>query len=125
MLNKTITEENIKIFVITFYTKIMKNEIVGPFFIEILGDDMENKKWQEHIEVLCEFWASVTLGQRSYRGSPFAPHARMQGLKRETFEKWIEIFFETLDEMYEAETSLIFKKSGSIMAQNFMRNLRI
>lgn len=125
MLNKTITEENIKIFVITFYTKIMKNEIVGPFFIEILGDDMKNQKWEEHITVLCNFWALVTLDKRVYRGSPFPPHARMKGLKRETFEKWLEIFFETLDEMYEEETSLIFKKNGSIMAQNFMRNLRI
>jgi len=125
MLEKNITEENIEKFVINFYTKILKDDIVGPFFIDILGDDMNNKKWQEHIETLCDFWASVTLGHRSYVGSPFAPHRQIQGLEKETFYRWLEIFFETLDEIYEQDISLKFKETGSIMAQNFMRNLRI
>ena len=44
MLEKNITEENIEIFVIKFYTKIMQDDEVGPFFINILGDDITNKK---------------------------------------------------------------------------------
>ncbi len=125
MLEKNITEKNIETFVIKFYTKIMEDDEVGPFFIGILGDDINNKKWKEHIEVLSDFWASVTLGHRSYMGSPFAPHRQLQGLKRETFYRWLEIFFKTLDETYENETSLVFKETGSIMAQNFMRNLKL
>lgn len=67
MLEKNITEENIKIFVRKFYTTIMEDDEVGPFFINILGDDINNEKWQTHIEVLNNFWASVTLGHRSYK----------------------------------------------------------
>jgi hemoglobin len=125
ILEKEITEKNIKFFVNKFYAKVLKDEEVGPFFIELLGTNMENEKWQEHIEVLCNFWASVTLGHKTYRGSPFAPHRNFQGLKRETFYRWLELFFETLEEIYEHEITLVFKETGSIMAQNFMRNLRL
>ncbi len=56
-------------------------------------------------------------------GAP--PHMKIEGLKRESFEQWVRVFFETLDEIYEEDTSLRFKETGAIMAQNFMRNLGI
>ncbi len=122
MLANTITEKNIEKFVILFYTNIIKDEEVGPFFTDILGKDINNQLWQDHIELLCDFWCSMTLEHNSYRGSPFAPHATMK-LKRETFERWLVILDETLCEVYDKETGRIFKETGAIMSKNFMRNL--
>lgn len=125
MLEKSINAENINTFVLSFYTKVMEDEKIGHFFTDILGDDLNNKQWQAHIEILCDFWESMTCGGSSYRGSPFAPHVKLMGLTQESFETWLRIFFETLDEIYEVDVSVPFKEAGSIMAQNFMRNLRI
>ena len=123
MKYKEINQKNINEFVVLFYTNIIKDEKVGPFFIEILGEDINNTKWQTHIELLTDFWASMLLNDDNYSGSPFAPHVSMKALKRETFQRWIEILDETLNTLYEEETSKTFKQIGQIMSRNFMRNL--
>ena len=41
MQSNEITKENINKLVITFYTKVLKDEKISPFFIYILGADMK------------------------------------------------------------------------------------
>lgn len=125
MLEINITKENIHNFVVTFYKKVMEDKLIGFHFTNILGTDIESSSWKEHIEILEDFWQSMVLGTNSYVGSPFAPHVKLQGLTKDSFETWLKIFFETLDEVYDNKTSVPFKEAGSIIAQNFMRNLRI
>lgn len=123
MLSSEVTKENLNKMVIRFYTKILNDDIVGPFFIEKLGDDLNSSSWKPHIELLTNFWASIALGDPSYRGNPFAPHLQIEGLKRATFEQWLKLFFETLDTIYEAHIADMFKQRSTIIAGNFMRNL--
>ena len=125
MLTSEITKENINKMVIRFYTKILNDETVGPFFIAKLGDDLKNDFWKPHIEILTNFWASIALGDQNYRGSPFAPHLQIGGLERSTFDQWLKLFFETLDSIYEPHIADLFKQRSTIIAGNFMRNLRI
>ena len=120
-----ITKENIRTMVNTFYVKILKDDIVGPFFIAKLGDDMTNEHWVPHLDLLVNFWASIALGDTDYRGNPFMPHTQLGELKRETFEQWLKLFAETLDEIYMPSVSAQFKERSTIIAGNFMRNLRI
>ena len=40
MKSNQITRENIEIMVISFYRRVLQDDIVGPFFIAKLGDDM-------------------------------------------------------------------------------------
>jgi hemoglobin len=123
MLENEITRENIEQMVMNFYRRVLKDETVGPFFIAKLGDDMSNAYWQPHLKLLVDFWASIALGDPSYRGNPFAPHMSLGELKRETFEQWLVLFYETLDELYEPQVANQFKERSSIIAGNFMRNL--
>jgi len=67
--------------------------------------------------------AVLVTPDNSYYGNPFAPHLSIGALKRETFEQWLKLFHETLDEVYEPEVSLLFKERSTIIAGNFMRNL--
>lgn len=120
---KEITRENIEEMVMSFYRRVLKDDIVGPFFIAKLGDDMNNEHWKPHLKLLVDFWASIALGDPSYRGNPFAPHMSMGELKRETFEQWLVLFYATLDEVYEPQIAAQFKERSSIIAGNFMRNL--
>jgi hemoglobin len=117
----TINKENIETMVMNFYRRVLKDDIVGPFFIAKLGDDMKNP----HLTLLIDFWASIALGDTSYRGNPFAPHTQLGELKRETFEQWLVLFYATLDEVYEPQAAEQFKERSSIIAGNFMRNLGI
>ncbi len=123
MLANEITKENIEIMVMNFYRRVLKDDIVGPFFIAKLGDDMTNEYWEPHLELLVNFWASIALNDASYRGNPFAPHMYLGELSREVFEQWLKLFYSTLDEVYEPQVSDQFKERSSIIAGNFMRNL--
>ena len=125
MQENEITKENIRTMVNTFYVKILKDDIVGPFFIAKLGDDMTNEHWLPHLDLLVNFWASIALGDTDYRGNPFAPHTQLGELKHETFEQWLVLFSETLDEIYVPSVAAQFKERSTIIAGNFMRNLRI
>ena len=125
MQSNEITKENINKLVITFYTKVMKNEKISPFFIEKLGPDMKSEIWQKHITLLTDFWYTISFGRGNYNGSPFAPHMQISGLDRESFETWLKLFFESLDKLYTEDIALKFKERSSIIASNFMRNLSI
>jgi len=125
MLNSEVTKENLNKMVVRFYAKILNDEIVGPFFIEKLGDDLNNDLWKPHIELLTNFWASIALGDPTYRGNPFAPHLQIRGLQASTFDRWLKLFFEILDATYEAQIADSFKQRSTVIAGNFMRNLRL
>jgi hemoglobin len=125
MKEETISRENIGRMVMGFYTKVLDDEIVGPFFIAKLGDDMQNEYWKPHLALLVDFWSSIALGETSYRGNPFMPHTQLGELNREVFERWLSLFWATLDEVYTPEIAAQFKERSNIIAGNFMRNLGI
>jgi len=111
--------------VILFYTKVLKDDIIGPIFKSKLGDDLTGPIWGPHLDLITEFWASFTTNDSQYRGSPFAPHMTLAGLSREAFERWLELFFETLDSIYEPQVAMQLKERSHLIAGNFMRNLRL
>ncbi len=123
MAYSEVTKENLRTMVNVFYAKVLKDEIVGPFFIEKLGDDLKSDVWQTHLELLTNFWASIAMGDTEYRGNPFAPHLNLQNLSREAFSRWLELFAETVESVYSPEISNFFKQRSTIIAGNFMRNL--
>lgn len=125
MQAQEITPENIRTLVMSFYSKIIKDDIVGPFFIAKLGDDMESEHWKTHLETIVGFWSSLAFGTPKYSGNLFLPHTQLGDLKRETFERWLKLFGETLDEVYVEAIAQKFKERATIIAGNFMRNLQI
>lgn len=120
-----ITHENIRKLIMSFYAKIIKDDIVGPFFIAKLGEDMNDEHWQTHLETIVGFWTSLAFGSPKYSGNLFLPHTQLGQLKRETFEQWLRLFAETLDEVYVKSIADIFKERSQIIARNFMLNLMI
>lgn len=125
MQAEEITRENIRMLVMTFYAKIIKDETVGPFFIAKLGDNMNSEHWKSHLETIVNFWSSLAFGKPKYDGNLFLPHTRLGRLKRETFEQWLTLFAETLDEVYVEAIGLKFKERSRLIANNFMNNLMI
>ncbi len=124
MKYNTITQESIKKLVNTFYPTILADSITAPFFIAKLGDDINSPVWQEHLELLSNFWASIALGEGSYNGNPLAAHFDLE-LTREAFAQWLHLFSLAIDRVYEAQAGEFFKERSQIIARNFMVNLGI
>ncbi len=125
MQAQEITQENIRTLVMSFYAKIIEDDIVGPFFIAKLGEDMNDEHWVTHLETIVGFWSSLAFGKPKYNGNLFLPHTQLGQLKRETFEQWLKLFAQTLDEVYVEAIAEKFKERSMIIARNFMNNLMI
>jgi hemoglobin len=125
MLYNTVDRAKIENMVHQFYTTVLKDDILAPFFIKALGDDINNGKWHEHLHTLYNFWLMMMTGQRGYRGDPFPPHAFIGPMYPETFERWLKLFHETVHHLFVPEIAEKFYKKAEILAEQFMENLDI
>ena len=126
MLTNEVTKENLNRLVISFYTKVLKDELIGPIFVDVLGKELNGEKWKAHIELLSNFWAAIALGESEYKSSPFAPHvAFRERLSIKAFEQWLKLFFETLNTIYEPQLAQQFLARSKNIAGNFIRNLNL
>lgn len=121
----SINEENIEILVRTFYSRVLEDRILAPFFIEKLGDDFHGPKWEEHLLLLTEFWKFVALGYDGYNGNPLQPHTQLENLSREAFKQWLTLFHDTVDQCYIPSAGEYFKLKSSDIAENFLRRLHL
>ena len=89
--------EDVKLLVDTFYDKVRDDRLIGPIFNERIQN-----RWPQHLAKMYTFWQTVLLGEHTYYGSPFPPHAQLP-LEKEHFERWLALFSETLHELFSGE----------------------
>ena len=124
MKHTEIIKENIKELVNTFYPTILANKTTAPFFIEKLGADINSPIWQEHLELLANFWSTISIGNGTYNGNPLGAHFDLK-LSVEAFQEWLRLFSDAVDKVYEPQAGAFFKQRSQIIARNFMLNLGI
>ncbi|MCK0109412.1 group III truncated hemoglobin [Flavobacteriaceae bacterium S0825] len=97
------TREDIFKLVSTFYAKVRVNETLAPFFDRI--DD-----WDEHLERLTTFWESSLFLKTKYFGDPLKAHAKADKehgnkISEYHFGVWLNLWFETIEELFKGETA--------------------
>ena len=113
-MKKDITSlEDIKLMVSTFYGKIRQDDLLKDIFNEKIQD-----LWPEHLEKMYRFWQTVLLDEHTYNGAPFPPHAQLI-VEKEHFDRWISLFFSTIEENFEGENAEKAKLQGERMALIF------
>jgi hemoglobin len=105
----------------SFYEKAILDDQLAPFFVNELGDDLKDEEWVDHIDLLADFWLAKLEGERTYIGNFVGAHIKLPHIKREVFARWLELFSETADEIYEPELATRFKKKGQELAKQFMK----
>lgn len=106
----------------TFYEKAIGDDILGPYFIDELGNDLKSKEWVDHIELLADFWLAQLLGEDTYYGSFIGAHVKMPHITNESMIQWVELFSETADEIYVDEVADLFKKKGVQFSKQFLNS---
>ncbi|MDI6031877.1 group III truncated hemoglobin [Flavobacterium sp. LB2P84] len=112
-LNDITTFDDIKLLVDTFYSKVQKDEFIGPIFNEKIGN-----RWPEHLEKMYRFWQTILLEVHSYSGSPFPPHKQLP-VAKEHFDRWMEIFTKTTDSLFVGPLAEEAKLRAKNMAEMF------
>ena len=105
--------DDIKLLVDTFYDKVRKDAVLGPVFDQRISD-----RWPEHLARMYTFWQTVLLEERTYYGSPFPVH-RGLGIDHRHFDRWMELFTETVDTLFSGKLAEEAKWRAGKMAELF------
>ncbi len=105
--------DDIKLLVNTFYDKVRKDAVLAPIFNAQIQD-----RWPEHLDKMYTFCQTVLLGDHTYFGSPFPPHAKLP-VDHSHFQLWLKLFMETLDELFSGEKADEALWRANKMAQMF------
>ncbi|HSH67035.1 MAG TPA: group III truncated hemoglobin [Bacteroidia bacterium] len=111
------TLEDIKLLVNRFYDNVRKDELLADIFSNKIED-----RWPQHLEKMYCFWQTVLLEEHTYYGSPFLPHAKLP-IDAEHFERWLKLFYETVDSLFEGEKATKAKWQGQRMAEMFQSKI--
>lgn len=113
---RPITEAEISNLVDNFYTKVRIDPEIGPIFNE------EVKNWDAHLALLKDFWSTVLLTTRRYKGNPLLAHFRLP-IEEKYFERWLMLFTETANEVMSAEHAQLVSRKANAIAMNMKRVL--
>ena len=104
--SKIESREDIHLLVNTFYSKIRKDELLGPIFNSHISEDM----WPPHITKLTDFWETNLFGIKKFKGSPTQKHLIVDKKLDYTidplhFGKWLQLWVETINELFVGESA--------------------
>jgi len=98
--------DDVHLLVSEFYKKVRKDAVLGPFFNPIIKD------WDEHINRLTTFWETSLFMtkklEHKYYGNPLEVHVKVDKENNHSitelhFGLWLNLWFATLDELFEGE----------------------
>lgn len=110
--------DDVKLLVNTFYSKIREDALLGEIFNGVIGD-----RWSVHLEKMYRFWQTILLGDHTYFGSPFLPHANLP-IGKEHFYRWLSIFYLTIDDLFEGTKADEAKWRAEKMAIMFQSKIQ-
>jgi hemoglobin len=108
-------KDDLVVLVNTFYDRVKHDELLGPIFNTIIGED-----WSRHLPVMYSFWNTVLFGAADYKGQAIGPHIavdRKMHLGPEHFEQWIGYWRNTVDQLYEGANATLIKDKAFMMLQ--------
>jgi hemoglobin len=108
-----LTLDDVKKLVDGFYAKVQLDNLLGPVFHDRIED-----RWPQHLEKMYTFWQTTLLGQHTYSGRPFPPHATLP-VVHQHFERWVKLFTETIDELFTGEKADEAKWRAGKIAEMF------
>lgn len=95
-VTQQVSEAQIERLVDEFYKKIRRDNALAPIFDKAIPGD-----WDPHLAVMRKFWSSVMLTSGRYKGNPVAKHLQLAGMEPQLFDRWLALFRETCDELFE------------------------
>lgn len=122
MKNDIQNREDVYLLVSSFYIKVRANEKIGHFFNEMIED------WPAHLEKLTDFWETNLFMVSKFRGNPMKAHKAVDrefnnSIEQAHFGEWINLWFETVDSIFEGERANIAKNRARNMAHNLFMNI--
>ena len=111
--------DDIKTLVDSFYERVNRDDLLAPIF-----NDVANVEWSTHLPTMYRFWEAMLLGGSSYQGAPFPKHAVLP-VQQQHFERWLNLFFRTVDAHFAGSKSEEAKARALSIADTFARRMGV
>lgn len=98
------TKEDIYFLVKQFYSKLIVDPTLAHFFEQFKNDVVLEK----HLAVLANFWHGILFYSNAYKNNAMQPHLELNKTKpflSEHFDKWLQLFNQTVDTNFKGETA--------------------
>jgi hemoglobin len=108
------TREDIEKLMVNFYEKVKHDPVIGFFFNEVVKMD-----WLHHIPVIVDFWETILLDNHVYAKNAMEVHYalnRKSPIGKEHFDRWLELFSGTVNEMHQGPTAELAKTRARSIA---------
>lgn len=114
--------EDVFLLVSTFYSRVRANPEISHFFNETIDD------WDGHLEKLTDFWETNLFMVSKFRGNPMKAHKEVDqkfkySIEQKHFGEWLNMWFQTIDELFEGDRANIAKNRARNMAGNIFMNM--
>lgn len=89
---------DIVLLVDSFYSHVLKDETIGFIFTDVAKINIE-----QHMPKMYDFWETTLFHNVVYKGNPMLIHTELNKripLKKEHFERWLELFNTTVNELF-------------------------
>ncbi len=99
-----------------FYGRALTDPIIGFIFTDVARLDLE-----AHVPRITSFWETVLLETRTYSGGAFRPHAELNDqvqLRAGHFQRWLALWVQTVDELFEGERAELAKAHAAQRVAN-------
>lgn len=99
----------------TFYTKVRKDDLIGPIF------NHQIKDWEHHLERLTDFWETNLTFTQKYKGNPVQKHIAVDQTSQAEitqvhFGRWLQLWFETINDNFEGDKAEAAKNRARNMS---------
>src|SRR5690606_27850645 len=115
--NDIASMDDIRLLVDSFYGAVQQHPLLAPIFNGVIGG-----RWPEHLEKMYRFWQTVLLGEHTYYGSPFPPHAKLP-VGDEHFRTWLALWHAAIDRHFSGPKADEAKWRGDKMAVMFLSKI--
>jgi len=109
------SEEQIKELVDCFYSRVREDDLLGPVFAAAVGEN-----WEEHLAKMSDFWSTVVLVSRRYKGNPMQVRMELPRLTQSHFERWLSLWRITTSELLGESHAEIFVSKAEFMAERLL-----
>lgn len=107
--------EEIETLVNAFYSRVQADPLLGFIFKDVAKVD-----WPAHLPRMYAFWETVLFRKGGYTGNPLAAHAKLLSetpMGREQFDRWLLLFKETVDDLFQGDKADHIKNCAEDMAR--------
>lgn len=108
------TFEDVQWLVRSFYNKVLEDKMLGHFFSYV-----KQHHWDKHLAALDTFWNNVLFYLGDYHGNPLQVHTLLHHFSKlndKDFDRWLQLFTQTVDELFEGEKAELAKQRALSIA---------